>query len=1096
MRTGLESRMSATCLTKLLPSGAPGASSVHGRAQHALGAVLLAALALAPAQAGPTYALSSARAVVTHDAAPLGNVKHGNLPNPGDELGWTLDAIEPGAYRVELDVRTGSRGEGTDYVAAYSMIAPSRCLASGRGEEIGFSLSPNCRPRVTLRGKNWAVYRGLIVAKDKLVLHRGDQLRVRCSGHYACVYRLVLSRLSGHDLLGLALSVDQYVSLFVAGEPVSVSATVANVGAAMFSGVVAFHATDEKGANIDKGRLPVTVQPRSQQVVHWRPRIKRLGPFFVKAALLQAQEEVCSDEVNLAVIPRADLGAAPDSSPFGIHKGDLTDWPPIGAKWNRLWDTSDTWNRMQPHEGAIHFSKQDEKVRQARRHGVNLLFVFAYTPTWASAHPEWPHYTGGGATSAPKDVNTWRHYVFEVVSRYRSHIEHFEVWNEPNAGFFKGTVEEYAQLLSAAYRSAKRANPDCRVLGISGTGGYLPWMEEVLKLDGLRHMDVVSVHTYTTPSSPEEANLIGRLAATRKLIHRYGGRQTIWNTEIGCWVPERRGCRPLTPDEIAAKAPKDIAPNWQPNWPYRPIDEYSAAAHLARHYVLNLAGGVEHVFWYAWYTQIHPMYTVRQAPRMHTVAYAGAAARLSDARYAERVDLGASDLHIHLFHKPSGPIAVAWRSTSAPRSVAVPTSTVSRLWDMWGNCTTRPATGRVELNLTPRPLYLMGPSLAEMRRSHLAGERFVFEAVDAAASRDVGNGKVREMTSAPHHGARRVVGLPDPGDEIEWTLRGIDRAMYELRFDLRTGSRAPGTDLVKTYRVCAAGANSEALALHVAPDARVEETRRNPKYSMFYGEVVAARHVELGVGDKVALSCLQAWAYVGKLILLKVAELPDTETIPCRPLSGVPSLDTARWPAAPDIALRDRRQVVIGVADRFASTSERDGWRGPADVSATARIAWTSHALHVLVHVVDDALMPAAAGQGLWNGDCVELFLDLRGQADVGSPALTAGVFQICCAAPRSQSLAPTPLRGRCPDGVTAQGIRSKRGYSILVAVPWQRGALGLPEPGRLVGLDIAVDDADNAGDARAKRKAQVVWRGTANNFQDPSAYARIVLRR
>ena len=1050
---------------------------------------------LAAAAGKPPYALSSAKAVVTRDVEPLGNVKHGNLPNPGDEMGWALEGIEEGVYRVELDVRTGSRGEGTDYVTAYRIIAPERSFVPGRQREVEFALSPNCEPRVVLRGKGWLVYRGLIKAKEALRLHNGDQLRVHCRAHYGCVYKVILTRLSGHDLLDLALAPNKYASLFVAGETVSVTVTAVNWGSAAVAGAVALKATDEKGSTVDSGRLEFSMPPRSQQVKHWMPSVKTLGPFFVKATLSRGRVKVCSDEVNLAVIPRVDLGAVSDSSPFGIHKGDLTEWPPIGAKWNRLWDTGDTWNRMQRHEGPIDFSKQDVKVHDAGRHGVNLLFVFAYTPTWASAHPDWPHYTGGGAAAAPRDINTWANYVSEVVSRYKGQIEHFEVWNEPNAGFFKGTVQEYAQLLSSAYQAAKRANPDCTVLGISGTGGYLPWMENVLKLGGLRHMDVVSVHTYTTPSSPEEANLPGRLAATRKLIQKYGGRHGIWNTEIGYWVPERKGCRPLTRDEIAAKAPKDIAPNWQSRWPYRPIDEYSAAAQLVRHYVLNIAGGVEHVFWYAWYTQSAPMYTVRHAPRMHTVAYAAAAARLSDGKYSERVDLGAQDIHIHLFHKPAGALAVAWRSRKTPRKVAIPTNTRSRVWDMWGNCTTRPAPGRVELDLTSRPIYVMGPSLEEMRRTQLAGESFVFEAVDAAVSRDTGKGKVREMTSGPHHGARRVVGLPDAGDEIEWTLKGIDRAMYELRFDLRTGSKAPGTDFVKSYQVRAASEPPRAFAVSVAPDKEVQETRRGKNYSMFYGEVVAAQQIELRAGDKVSLSCRRPWAYVGKLILRKVAELPDVEIIPCSPLNGQPHPDAGRWPAAPKMELRERRQAVIGVVDRFASTHERDSWRGRADLSASARVAWTPNALHALVSVVDDAHMPAGPGQGLWNGDCVEVFLDFRGEQEVGSPSLTPGVFQICCPAPSSSALTEITTRGRCPAGVVAQGLKTGDGYVILVTIPWHPPAPAGPRPGRPFGFDLAVDDADNAGDAKAKRKAQLVWQGTANNFQDPSAYARLKLQ-
>lgn len=1058
--------------------------------------LLWACLVLLVAQPGihaeaQRYVFPWSRAGVTHDAGRVGNVKHGNLPDPGDEMAWTLSGIKKGVYRVELDVRTGSRGEGTGYVPTYRLTAPDRCLVPGRSTEIGFHPSPDSTPRITMRGKGWVVFRGRVTAKEKLRLQNGDQLSASCRAHHGMAYALILTEVYGHDLFDLRLTVDKYVSLFVERDRLRVSATATSLGGAATRGTIEFEATDEHGARADHVQRGIELAPVSEQAVKWTPRLHKLGPFFVKAALTVDGEQVCSDEINLAVVPRTDLHAVPDTSPFGIHKSDLADWPPIGVKWNRLWDTGDTWNRMQPQDGAIDFSKQDQKLHDAQLHGVNLLFVFAYTPTWASSHPEWPHYTGGGATAAPRDITTWGRYIAEVVSRYKGAIEHFEVWNEPNAGFFKGTAEEYAQLLRSAYRTTKLANPDATVVGISGTGGYLPWMEKVFKLDGLRYMDVVSVHTYTSPSTPEQANLSGRLTATRRLIAKYGGRQPIWNTELGYWVPERNGCRPLTPDEIAAKAPKDIAPNWKSGWPYRPIDEYSAAAGLVRHYVLNVAGEVEHAFWYSWVTQAFPMYTVRGAPRMHTVAYAGAAARLSDARYLERIDLGAEDIHIHLFAKPSGPLAVVWRSGALPRSVSLDVRAGTRTWDMWGNLTSHPTGESLVLALTPRPVYVMGRSLAEMRSVRLAGEEFVFEATDADVTKDIGHGKVREMTSPPHHGDRRVVGLPDAGDELTWTLKGIDRAVYEVRLDVRTGSTAPGTDFVGSYQLRTA----HGPAVTLSSSSQIKETRRGAKYSMFYGEILASPSLALSPGDTVTLSCRRGWAYVGKLILRKVAELADDAPIACHSVPAPPTFALSTWPEEPSIELKHRAQVVMGVVDRFASTSERDSWQGEEDSSAQARIAWTSKALHVLVHVRDDRHVPPTPKQGPWNGDCVELFFDFRDKSDVGTPALGDRVFQICCPAPITQIVSEIHPKGRCPAGVTVQGTKTDTGYAMLVAVPWAQVGSSWPKPGRPFGFDIAIDDADNVGEERAKRKAQIVWKGSANNFQDPSAYARFVLR-
>ena len=86
-------------------------------------ALLLVAVVVRAAEF--SYPVSQAR--VTHDAGTQGNVGHGNLPNPGDEVGWTLpDDVPVGVYRVTIDGRTGDRGEGTSFVAGYRLLAPDR----------------------------------------------------------------------------------------------------------------------------------------------------------------------------------------------------------------------------------------------------------------------------------------------------------------------------------------------------------------------------------------------------------------------------------------------------------------------------------------------------------------------------------------------------------------------------------------------------------------------------------------------------------------------------------------------------------------------------------------------------------------------------------------------------------------------------------------------------------------------------------------------------------------------------------------------------------------------------------------------------------
>ena len=77
----------------------------------------------------------------------------------------------------------------------------------------------------------------------------------------------------------------------------------------------------------------------------------------------------------------------------------------------------------------------------------------------------------------PKDYQKWRELIFEwvkhSVERYgRNEVRtwYWEVWNEPNIGYWQGSQEEYFKLYDYAVDGVKSAFPDARVGGPSTTG--------------------------------------------------------------------------------------------------------------------------------------------------------------------------------------------------------------------------------------------------------------------------------------------------------------------------------------------------------------------------------------------------------------------------------------------------------------------------------------------------------------------------------------------------------------------------------------------------------------------------------------------------
>jgi xylan 1,4-beta-xylosidase len=114
------------------------------------------------------------------------------------------------------------------------------------------------------------------------------------------------------------------------------------------------------------------------------------------------------------------------------------------------------------------------------------LVEIGFMPEALSTHPQpykhdWkagtnaPLYTGW--SYPPKDYNRWRDIVSEwarhSIQRYgKSEVEswYWEVWNEPDIGYWHGTPEEYQTLYDYAADGLKRVLPAARIGGPTVTG--------------------------------------------------------------------------------------------------------------------------------------------------------------------------------------------------------------------------------------------------------------------------------------------------------------------------------------------------------------------------------------------------------------------------------------------------------------------------------------------------------------------------------------------------------------------------------------------------------------------------------------------------
>jgi xylan 1,4-beta-xylosidase len=132
---------------------------------------------------------------------------------------------------------------------------------------------------------------------------------------------------------------------------------------------------------------------------------------------------------------------------------------------------------------------------------VKPLVEIGFMPEALSTHPEpyrhnFPNgsiYTGWAYP--PKDYQKWAELVFQLTKHLRERYGDaevktwlWEVWNEPDIDYWKGTPEEYFKLYDFSSDAVRRALPEAKIGGPETTGPSRPKAAEFLK-EFLQHCD-------------------------------------------------------------------------------------------------------------------------------------------------------------------------------------------------------------------------------------------------------------------------------------------------------------------------------------------------------------------------------------------------------------------------------------------------------------------------------------------------------------------------------------------------------------------------------------------------------------------------------
>lgn len=241
------------------------------------------------------------------------------------------------------------------------------------------------------------------------------------------------------------------------------------------------------------------------------------------------------------------LGINIELAQYGPQEIDivLDDVASLGFYWLRQ---RFPWAEIEPQPNEFDWPRWDAAVGAVKNHGLGLIAVLDGFPDWAARRDPVPL-----PCTPPFDQAAFARFAAAFSNRYRTAIDHYQVWDEPNLSRRWGDRHAapcgYAVLLQAAYPAIHAADPTAWVLGGGLAPTQAPGPDNLNDLDYLRRLyasggsksfDILAVKPYGFWSGPEDRRVaphvlnFSRIVAARETMRTFGDeRKPVWAVEWG-----------------------------------------------------------------------------------------------------------------------------------------------------------------------------------------------------------------------------------------------------------------------------------------------------------------------------------------------------------------------------------------------------------------------------------------------------------------------------------------------------------------------------------------------------------------------------------
>jgi len=220
---------------------------------------------------------------------------------------------------------------------------------------------------------------------------------------------------------------------------------------------------------------------------------------------------------NTIEIPNDFFGISPDRSPLDEDAYQLlTDF---NASWIR---TTIRWSSVEPQQGTWTFDRWDDYLARAEAAGKNVVFILAFDNGWLFKDNKERRKINA------RQLLLYLNYIEQVVSRYRIRVV-YEIWNEPNGWFWKGSNRDFFKLSAAAASKIREVEPEAIILAGSTFMVDPAFTRGLFRAGAMEHVNGFSVHPYAF--TPIET--IRQYNQLLNIFDEFNFSGPMWVTEVG-----------------------------------------------------------------------------------------------------------------------------------------------------------------------------------------------------------------------------------------------------------------------------------------------------------------------------------------------------------------------------------------------------------------------------------------------------------------------------------------------------------------------------------------------------------------------------------